>query len=404
MVARGATRHAAGSREGALRICFRVGQYPALSETFVDQQIRGMIDRGHRISVLADAPSRDRGAALAGSAAGLSVHYIEPRTRLLAAARRRLPYRLIRRGSARAERRWCLGEDVVVCHFGWSGLKMAESLQPLPRTARCRLVVVFHGDDMSRMLVENGEDVYRPVFAEADLLLPVSRFWRDRLIELGAPPERAVVHHMGVALMEHPFRERPRPADGRPLQLISVGRLVEKKGMDVLLAALAHYRETRGALPFTVRIFGGGPLGDTLRAAATRLCLADAVRFEGPQPHEAIRRALDEADAFVLPSRRAADGDMEGIPVALMEAMASGLPVVTTRHSGIPELVEHEVNGLMAPENDAAALAGELERLVGDPEAALRRAVVARRTVTREFDNGVQNARLETLLTDLVAA
>ena len=129
-----------------------------------------------------------------------------------------------------------------------------------------------------------------------------------------------------------------------------------------------------------------------------RLGLRDVVELRGALPHEQIPAVLAEATAMVLPSVTSEDGQMEGIPVALMEAMAAGVPVVSTRLSGIPELVKDGESGLLVPERDPGALAAAMERLAADPALGARLADAARRTVREQFDRSRNLDRLETLL------
>ena len=113
----------------------------------------------------------------------------------------------------------------------------------------------------------------------------------------------------------------------------------------------------------------------------------DKVKFLGRQPQQQVFAELDRSDLFILPSVVAASGDMEGIPVALMEAMAKGVLVLATRHSGIPELIEHGVTGLLVPERNATAIAGVLERLVAGEWDLLAMRANARLKIEHEFNN-----------------
>jgi glycosyltransferase involved in cell wall biosynthesis len=140
-----------------------------------------------------------------------------------------------------------------------------------------------------------------------------------------------------------------------------------------------------------------GDAADALRARVDAAGLGDAVRFLGAQPQDRLPQHYRWADVFVLPCRVMDDGDRDGIPNVLMEAMVFGLPVVTTPVSGIPELVEHDVNGLLVAPGDAAAVAGAIERAADDPLLRRRIAATARRTVVTRFDAEAMAARLVAL-------
>ena len=188
---------------------------------------------------------------------------------------------------------------------------------------------------------------------------------------------RVVVIPCGVAM--RPDRRR----DARvPRRIMSVGRLIRKKGMDVLLEAMASLDAMDD---LTLDVFGDGPEREALTVQARRLGLSERVVFHGAVPNEEIQRALTQASAFVLPCRRAADGDIDGIPVVLMEAMAAGVPVISTALGGIPELIRHDDNGLLAASGCHASLAQSLRALFEDPAATTARVEHGLDTVRERF-------------------
>jgi colanic acid/amylovoran biosynthesis glycosyltransferase len=225
--------------------------------------------------------------------------------------------------------------------------------------------------------------------------------FRRMLIEEGAPEERTAVHRMGINCDEIAYR--PRVMVDGPLELISVCRLVEKKGIAVALRALAAVATARPAVKWRYSIIGDGPLLPALKALAGELGLGDRVRFHGALPHGSVRDRLARAHIFLLPSVTAADGDVEGIPVALMEAMAAGLIVVSSFHSGIPELVENGRSGFLAPEGDAAALAAHLRCIADTPDAWAWISLAARKRVESEFNNEILNDSLFDRIGSLLA-
>ena len=162
-----------------------------------------------------------------------------------------------------------------------------------------------------------------------------------------------------------------------------MGRLVPKKGYAYLVEA-ARILKDRG-VPFEVRVIGGGPDHDALSSRMASLDVADRVKLEGSMPQEKLLPILRGADGFVLPCVLAKDGDQDGIPVSLMEAMAYEIPCVSTSISGIPELIESGKEGLLVPEKDAAALADAIEKLAGDPELRAWLGSAGRRKVEQSF-------------------
>jgi colanic acid/amylovoran biosynthesis glycosyltransferase len=152
--------------------------------------------------------------------------------------------------------------------------------------------------------------------------------------------------------------------------IISIGRLIEKKGFADLIKACALL--TSRGRGFVCEIIGEGPLEETLRAQIASAGLEPCVRLAGPQTQAQVALRLAHATIFVLPCTREADGGMDNLPTVIMEAMAAGLPVISTPLAGVPEMVAHEVNGELVPERDPAAICAAMERLISDPERARR--------------------------------
>jgi len=222
----------------------------------------------------------------------------------------------------------------------------------------------------------------------------ISEYNRRFLTSVGCAPETLRVVHCGVDLKKCPHS--PIRTRTGPFTILAVGRLIEKKGFHVLLDAAARLR-AQGRC-FRCVIVGSGPQEGVLRAQATRLALDGAVEWRGGLPQEEVVRLFGEADAFALPCVRDKQGDQDGIPVVLMEAMARGTPVVATSISGLPELIVDGVSGLLAHPNDPAALAECLVRLMDHPALAQRLAHAARLAVEREFNASTNAAALLDLI------
>lgn len=221
--------------------------------------------------------------------------------------------------------------------------------------------------------------------ADAEFIATISRFNQDFIAAHcpDASTEVALVH-CGIDTARYPFRERSIPVDG-PIRALTVASLQEYKGHEYLLRALALGGDNSPRLEVT--LIGGGPLHDELSTLATELGISDRVRFLGSQTEDVVRAELAACDLFVLPSIVAADGQMEGLPVALMESLASGVPTVSTRLSGIPELVVDGVTGQIAEPADAESLRDAIDRAakVADPAAV---ATAGRNLVEAEFELG----------------
>jgi colanic acid/amylovoran biosynthesis glycosyltransferase len=263
---------------------------------------------------------------------------------------------------------------------------------------RAPLVSAFHGYDLSRLLREKRPGLYSRLFARGELMLPVSDYFRERLISIGCPPEKVRVHRMGVDTRSLPFRERTT-APGMPIRFLSVCRLVEKKGLETGLHAFAMLQKEFPSA--TWDIVGDGPQRAQLEELRTALSLTGSVVLRGAAPREQVRKLLYDSHVFLAPSVTATNGEQEGIPVAIMEAMAVGLPVVSTLHSGIPELVRDGLTGLLVPERDPAALADALGRLARLPERWGEMGRQGRAVVEREYDSRLLGDRLVEILLDV---
>jgi colanic acid/amylovoran biosynthesis glycosyltransferase len=401
-----------------LRVAFVVGRFPVVSETFVLNQATGLLDRGHDVDILAvDGPAPPR----APHHPDVSRYGMLARTRVVPTASGRIarllkgvalhaahahrdPAMSARALVALADRTGgrsalmpaipLLGRtpyDVVHCQFGVYG----ERILPLYRSCRIgrRLVVSFRGYDISEELQRRGCHVYDDLLRAADAIVTNCEYFHERLLGLGAPASRVEVLPSGVDCDKFPFRPRRFPEDRR-LRIASVGRLIEKKGFEYAIAAVAMLVHRRPDLDVQYEIVGEGPLHEALvRASAARGC-ADHVRLSGPGDEAAIRRLLDRSHLFLAPSVTACTGNEDAPLNTLKEAMASGLPVISTRHGGIPELITDGVDGYLVPERDGDALAERLLHLVHHPESwpALGRA--GRLRVETGYDLRCANDRL----------
>ncbi len=396
-----------------MRIAFFVAIYPVISETFITRQIAGLADAGHEVVVITGthhgAAGDDKvrvftvrpgiaGGVKSGARALASIGSLT----LRGLYDRRARLALMTAGSAITRRYTApigdiigigaasLGDfDAIICHFGPAGVR-ALYLRDAGLFSG-PIATVFHGFDLTHQeTVRQMLPHYRSLFERTEALLPISELWKQRLEQWGAPSSKITVLHMGVDLDRYSFPDPDRPL-AEPLRVLSVARLVEKKGLEYAIRGCASART-----PNTLRIIGAGPLHDMLEDQA-RLSPHE-VTLLGALPHERIFQELENADVFLLPSVVAADGDMEGIPVSLMEAMAMGVVVVTTRHSGIPELVEDGVSGLLAAEYDAGGIADALDRIGSGSTDISGLRTAAYRAVESRFDNARLDAELERIV------
>jgi len=282
---------------------------------------------------------------------------------------------------------------LVHAHFGTDGLLAL----PLARVLGVPLATSLRGYEVQRSvaaLLGSGRLswmryslAHQRLMREGALFLAVSEALRRRAIARGFPEERTLTHYNGVDLER--FYPSVKPST-EPM-VLHVGRLVEKKGTRLLIDAFA---QVAAEFPeATLVIAGDGPLRSELERRAAPL--GGRVQFLGAVPATEIAGLMRRAWLLAAPSLTARDGDAEGLPNVVVEAAASGLPVVASDHAGIPEAVEHEVSGLIVPEADTVALAAALTRLLGSPELRLSQALAARRIAEERFDLRLQSERLE---------
>jgi len=277
---------------------------------------------------------------------------------------------------------------------------IAVHLLPLIRAWKNPSIVSFHGADV--MVDMNKPDYRQATLQMLDavaLALVRSESLRRALVDLGCNPEKIEVQRTGIPLEEFPFRERAVPKNGE-WRFVQAGRLIEKKGLPVTLRAFEVFvRQYRNA---TLTIAGEGPLLRELQTLARELKIAESVSFTGFVSQERLREIYYRSHIFLHPSQTGRDGNQEGIPNSMLEAMVTGLPVFATEHGGIPEAIEHGVSGVLVPERDEFALVETLLDAVHDLGFLSRIAQSGAEAVRKNFDLSTQAQRLEEIYLSLL--
>jgi glycosyltransferase involved in cell wall biosynthesis len=284
-----------------------------------------------------------------------------------------------------------LSPEAVLAEYGTTGALIMDACRQL----NIPLIVHFHGYDASdHRVLDSYRTRYAALWKYAEAIIAVSHEMRERLISLGADRKKVIYNPYGVDCAEF-SGANPQTA---PPTLLHVGRFVEKKAPHLTLRAftLAHKAYPQAHL----RMIGDGPLLSECRKLASDLKIAHAVTFLGHQPPSVVQAEMRRARAFVQHSVRARSGDSEGTPVAILEASASGLPIISTRHAGIPEIVVEGQTGYLVDEGDVTAMAAHMVRLLEDPGLAQALGRAARRRAIEFYSIARSIERLREIIAD----
>lgn len=385
-------------------VLYVLKRYPRLSETFITRELLGLEAAGEQVMI--DAllppepgachpdieqvraevrylPRHPRWRDLRVVAAHMRVAIAAPRRWAATAlqARRRGSMRRFLQAGLVADRARRQGVRHIHAHFATAAAEVARDaarLSGVPFTVTAHAKDVFHADNVAHLADR---------VAGARAVVTVSDFNVAHLRQRLNVPIRRVPN--GIRVASHasgPDRSGP---------VLCVARLVPKKGIDVLIEAAALLAPHDSDLQ--VQIIGGGQLADDLQRLADRLGVSDRVAFTGPCPWPAVEDAYGRCSMVVLPCRVDSDGDRDGLPTVLLEAMARALPVVSTNLVGIPEVVIDGQTGLLVPPDDPLALAAAIARLRADTELASRLGRSGRALVAERFDPEQATASLRSV-------
>ncbi len=376
-----------------MRIAFIFGRFPVISEPFILNQISGLVRQGHDVDIYAlqgpPIEHTDKVHPDVEQYRLLDRTYYPPERPQVKWLRPLKAWGLIlanlhknslsclrmlnpKYGSK--AKSWLLffrsipflGQppyDIIHCQFGPFGV-MGMQLRDAG-LVQGKLITTFRGFDVSRYVQEHGDDVYQALFQQGDFFLANCEFFRQKAIQLGCPPERIQVHGSGIDCQQFQFKPRTFPSAG-PIRIATTGRLVEKKGIEYAIRAMAQVKSHHPDLEY--HIIGDGPLKSQFLALIQALGLEQQVILHGWKDQREIIEILETCHLFVAPSVTAADGNQDAPVNTLKEAMAMGLPVISTYHGGIPELVEDGVSGFLVPERNPMMIAQKLIDLIEHPE------------------------------------
>lgn len=271
--------------------------------------------------------------------------------------------------------------DIVHAHFGPNGI-LAALLKDLG-VIKGKVITTYYGYDVSTFIRKYGSGVYRKLFDIGDLFLVLSDEMKRELIQLGCPEEKIKIHHLGIDLNSFPYVSR-NGSRQKTVKIVTVARFVEKKGLRYAIEAVARLVKKYPETEFD--IIGDGPLREEFINQITMLQAEQNIHLLGWKKQDEIAIFFRDSDIFLAPSVTAESGDREGTPTVLMEALAQGLPVVSTEHSGIPEIVDDGSIGFLVPERDVDSLEKKIQILIDDPELRKEMGRRGRRKIDKEFN------------------
>ncbi|MBA3752151.1 glycosyltransferase [Candidatus Dependentiae bacterium] len=357
-----------------MKVLIVVKFFPKLSETFVMNQMTGLLSLGHDVYV-----------------------YAEKREATDKVHDNVVKYNLIDRTYYGELPPDLHSFDVAVCQFGPRGIKFLEIKKKY--NLKTKVVTFFRGGDISTH-VHNNPGCYNTLFAEGDWFLTNCNFFRKRLRRLGSPPDRTGIHYSSIDCSRFAYKKRRLQADGI-FHLVTTGRLVEKKGIEDALVALKKVIQVNPKVDYT--IIGSGELKHKLIALAHELGLKNHVRFVGWKTQDEIVAIMKHCHLFLLPSVQAKDMNEDAIPNTLKEAWACGLPAICTDHGGIPEVVIDGVNGYLVKERNPSMLAERILYLMERPHMWNILGKNGRQLVEKKFDLPNQSLDLEAILYRVIA-
>lgn len=359
------------------RFLYVFDKFPWYTKSIIVNQITGLLDRGHEVNIY----SRKK----------KSYEFIEDKiieyNLLDKTIYETIPYKNLN------------SYDAIICQYGSEGKIFAKLKKKY--NFRGKLVTCIRGGDITSKK-ELGDNLYNELFSVGDLFLPVCEYFKARLIALGCPFKKIAVLHSAIDSNQFAFKKRFLNNPFETINIVTVCRLYEEKAIDFVIRAIVEVKKKYKDFHIHYTVVGNGPEYDKLKTLIKKLSLEMDVDLLGWKSQEDIVRILDQSHIFVLPSVTAIRGAQEGIPNALKEAMAMGLPVISTYHAGIPELVEDGVSGILVPERELSSLIAALSYLIENSSLWAKMGEAGRKKVEKEFESVLINNQFFEIMSELL--
>jgi colanic acid/amylovoran biosynthesis glycosyltransferase len=284
---------------------------------------------------------------------------------------------------------------ILHAHFGNNGIKCLE----LKKQLKVPMICNFYGYDAFK--IPDDRDYYKnlnKLFQEADKFFVLGPVMKKKLMELNCAEHKIHIQHLGVDLNRIEFKPRKFPKNGK-FKFLIASSFVPKKGIDDALTALSRLKNN---LDFTVHIIGDGYLKNDILELIEKLKMAPHIIMHGYQPYPKFIQLISECHAFLQASKTADNNDKEGTPMAIVDAMAAGLPVVSTYHSDIPEIVRNEKTGFLANESDPEGFSEAILKLISNDKIYEAASRASRIHIEEEFDAKIQSLKVEKIYDNLI--
>jgi len=408
-----------------MRVAFVVGGFPVLSETFILDQITGIIELGHEVEIFSRTIPDVKKVHPDVKNFGLiqKTHYVpvpaggKLRWRLKSLlllikgclTRPFSTIRLVRRllamqggfshdlfqlSMAMTKNRF----DIIHCHFATLGL-VAINLKDIG--VQSKFITAFHGYDVNKFPLEAGPDVYKKLFAQCDLYTANTNYTKGQAVDLGCDPDRIEILPEGLRVEKFLFNTRHLKPNSK-VKVLTVGRLVEKKGYEYSIPAIGKL--IKQGYDIEYNIVGDGSLKEKLQKLVDDLSIRSNVIFKGDLNQTEVLKLYQDCHVFILSSVTASTGDKEGQALVLQEAQATGMPVISTFHNGIPDGVLDGKSGFLVEERDIDGLAEKVQILIDTPDMIAEFGKTGRKFVEKRYDINLLNKRVEGFYQKLVTS
>lgn len=355
-----------------LKILFIIPVFPKFNQTFILNQITGLLDKGHDISILA------RSKASTPLPPELEPYDLEEKIFYKVLPLKHYNY------------------DIIFAQFGPEG---RVGLHLKKKGVSGKLITCFRGDDITKSLTKSPT-YYDELFEKGDLFLPVCDYFKEKLIEFGCPKEKIYTHHSGIALPKFKSHKKKPLLSKKKISIVTACRLIEKKGIYYAIKAVGRALKQHPTINYT--IIGDGTEREKLQKLIDRLNLKNTIHLLGWKAHKEVIQEISKADIFLHPSIDTEKLSLEGIPNTIKEAMACQVPVISTYHAGIPEVIKDGISGLLVEQKKVKALTKKISEFITNPTLYNYIHTHCRAIIEQEYDSETLNNTLEQIFYDIL--